>query len=191
MDASIGIRIWCSFRIKTWPFPAVNEGMGTRLAIGAYIGLAVYCLLSLFLGPMGMVAYMDLDHRVRGMRENLAYLESLNAESRARKDSALSDPEALALEARSLGYIERGLVVVRLGFPEGSPSPRDPGTIIPYTSPPGMEDSRMKAVSLVAGLCAAFVSLLIRGPAAGKERGRLGKGRPDPGVGSLTGSGAG
>ncbi len=136
--------------------------MGIRLAASAYIGLAVYCLLSLLLGPMGMTAYEDLETRVRGMRENLARLESLNAEARARKDSALSDPESLALEARTLGYVGPGQVVVRLGFPEPSPEPGDLGTLVPFAPPRGMEDAELKAASLAAALVAAFAGFLVQ-----------------------------
>lgn len=144
--------------------------MGTRLAAGGYIGLAVYCLLSLLLGPMGTAAYSDLDARVSSMRENLSSLEALNAEARARKDSALSDPESLALEARSLGFVGSDQVVVRLGFPEGTTSPRDLGTLVPYVPPRGLEDSQLKAVSLASALCAAFVGLLM-GPGRRGSRG--------------------
>jgi len=144
--------------------------MGTRIAAGGYIGLAVYCLLSLLLGPMGTAAYSDLDARVRSMRENLTSLEALNAEARARKDSALSDPEALALEARSLGFVGPDQVVIRLGFPEGTASPRDLGTLVPYVPPRGLEDSQLKAVSLASALCAVFVGFLA-GPGRRKPRG--------------------
>lgn len=140
--------------------------MGTRLAAGAYIGIAVYCLLSLTLGPMGTASYRDLELQVRSMRENLETLESLNAEAAARRDAALSDPEALALEARSLGYVEPDKVVVRLGFPAPSRPARDPGTLVPYTRPRGMADTQMKAASLAAALCAAlcaaFAGFLVR-----------------------------
>jgi len=147
--------------------------MGTRLAAGGYIGLAVYCLLSLFLGPMGLAAYSDLDVRVAGMRQNLSFLEALNSEARARKDSALYDPEALALEARSLGFVGPDQVVVRLGFPEGTTSPRDLGTLVPYVPPRGMEDAQLKAVSLAAALCAAFTGFLA-GSRRRKPRGARG-----------------
>lgn len=148
--------------VKEDRLPAVNEAMSIRLAASAYIGLAVYCLLSLTLGPMGVAAYRDLDARVRGMRENLALLETLNTEARARKDSALSDPEALALEARSLGYVGPDQVVVRLGFPEGSPAARDLGTLVPFALPGGMRDEQVKAIALTAALCTAFAGFLVR-----------------------------
>ncbi len=143
--------------------------MGTRLAAGAYIGIAVYCLLSLVLGPMGTASYRDLERQVHRMRENLQVLESVNAEAVARRDAALSDPEALALEARSLGYVEPDQVVVRLGFPAASRTPRDAGTLVPYAHPRGMADAQLKAVSLAAALCAAFAGFLIR-PARGRGR---------------------
>ncbi len=166
--------------VKTGPVPSVNESMGIRLAVSAYIGLAVYCLLSLLLGPMGMAAYDDLETRVRGMRENLARLESLNSEARARKDSALSDPEALALEARTLGYVAPGQVVVRLGFPEASPDPGDLGTLVPFAPPRGMEDAELKAASLAAALVAAFAGFLIRSDRRGSRQRRGPEGRVSP-----------
>lgn len=144
--------------------------MGIRLAASAYIGLAVYCLLSLLLGPMGLAAYDDLQTRVHGMRENLARLESLNAEARARKDSALSDPESLALEARDLGYVGPGQVVVRLGFPEASPDPGDLGTLVPFVPPRGTKDAELKAAALAAALVAAFAGFLVRSDRRGSRR---------------------
>ena len=154
--------------------------MGIRLAAGAYIGLAVYCVLSVLLGPMGMAAYDDLDVRVRAMRENLVRLETLNAEAQARKDSALSDPESLALEARSLGYVGSGQVVVRLGFPEASLDPRDLGTLVPFATARGLSDADLKAISVAAALVAVFAGFLIRPVRRSPRRSREGDGRVSP-----------
>lgn len=175
--------------VKEGRLPAVNEAMSIRLAASAYIGLAVYCLISLIMGPMGVLAYEDLDARVRGMRENLTLLEALNSEARARKDSAHSDPEALALEARSLGYVGPDQVVVRLGFPEASSAARDLGTLVPFTQPGGMRDEQVKAISLAAALCAAFAGFLVR-PGRKTPRGsrRGERGVTFGGTGSETGT---
>lgn len=156
--------------------------MGIRLAAGAYAGLAVYCVLSLLFGPMGMSAYDDLEARVEEMRENLIRLESLNAEAQARRDSALSDPQTLALEARSLGYVGPGQVVVRLGFPEASPEPRDLGTLVPFAQPRGMEDSELKVISLAAALLTAFAGFLAGPRRRGGGTGRVSAGRTDAGT---------
>ena len=178
-------------RIKTDAGSSVNELMSTRLAVSGYIGLVVYCLLSLLWGPMGFRAYSELEDNVGRMRENLASLEALHEEARARLESVQSDPDTLALEARSLGYVKEGEVVVRVGFPEGEPSHENLGTLIPCVAPSGKKDAEIKSISIVAALCAFFLSLMVHGPKRGRagrngnglSRSRSAAGREIPGNG--------
>lgn len=160
--------------------------MGTRIALSGYFGLIVYCMLSLFLGPMGIQAYSGLETRVELMRENLNELENLHGSAQARLDSARSDSETLALEARSLGYIEEGQVVVRMGFPESDPLPHSLGTLVPYEAPTAVQDASLKAIALVSALCVFFLSLLIRFPL----RDRVSYGRRSGSGGTVRSAGA-
>jgi hypothetical protein len=138
--------------------------MSFRIASSAYIGLVVYCLASLFFGPMGMGAYSDLESCVRQMGENITVLENLHEESQSHLDAAQSDPDTLALEALSLGYVAEGEVIVRIGFPETNPSPPNQGTLVPYKAPKGVDDTVLKTIALVTALCAFFISLAIKSP---------------------------
>jgi len=157
-------------RVKDEVGTAVNKLMGTRLAVSGYIGIVAYCVLSLFWGPMGIKAYSELESRVGQMKDNLASLETLHGEALANLESARSDPETLALQARSLGYVTEGEVVVRVGFPESGSQPRDLGALVPYVAPKGRDDTELKTISMVAALCAFFISLLVRAPKAAPGR---------------------
>ncbi len=162
--------------------------MGIRLALSGYIGFVVYCTLSLLLGPMGLRAYSELEARAGYMRENLSSLESTNNSARARMESMQSDPEVLTLEARSLGYVREGEVVVRLGFPEGPVFTRDPGTLIPFLVPQGIPDSKLKTIAIVSALFAFFSSLLVRRvrvTEAGRMRRGMNGARSAPRTGSV------
>jgi hypothetical protein len=127
---------------RTNPGTAVNELLGTRLAISGYIGLVIYCLLSLFLGPMGIKAYSELESRVAQMGENLKSLESLHEEALARLESARSDPEALATGSAVPGVcVERGSGRA-YGLPGGRPRSPELGDLDPLRIPRGNQRRR-------------------------------------------------
>jgi len=165
--------------------------MGTRLAVSGYIGIVVYCFLSLFWGPMGIHAYSELESRVGQMKENLISLETLHEGTLAHLESTQSDPETLTLEARSLGYVTDGEVVVRMGFPESNISPQNLGALVPYIAPQGSDDTELKTISIVVALCVFFFSLMIREPKKVLERrnGKHGPGRKVPEMQSVSRTG--
>lgn len=163
--------------------------VSTRIAVSAYVGLVVYCLASFFFGPMGMHAYSDLEERVTRMDANLASLEALHERAQSRLQSAQSDPETLAMEALSLGYVAEGEVVVRIGFPEGDPSLQELGTLVAYEAPNGVDDMTLKTIALVAALCVFFISLAIHAPRKARTRRAAAKGSAGaPSRGAVSGA---
>jgi hypothetical protein len=74
-----------------------------RLAIAAYLGLASYCVLSIFAGSAGFCAYHALEEREKAMKANLLDLGSFREKLNVELESLRSDPDRAAREARGLG----------------------------------------------------------------------------------------
>ena len=163
--------------------------VSTRIALSAYVGLVVYCLASFFFGPMGMLAYSDLEERVNRMDANLASLEALHERAQSRLESAQSDPETLAMEALSLGYVAEGEVVVRIGFPESAPSLQELGNLVAYEAPKGVDDMTLKTIALVAALWTFCISLALHAPRKTRSRRAAAKGSAgSPSQGAVSGA---
>jgi cell division protein FtsB len=136
-----------------------NPRLGYRLALSIYVGLAVYCALSLLLGPAGIAAYRRLEARKGAMEANLAQLGSLRSSLNAELESLKSDPDRAAREARSLGYLRRGETILLLGDRKDDPKPPDTGKVLPYAQPAALSDDSAKWIAL--GVALAVLAILM------------------------------
>lgn len=142
------------YEAKKWPTASINRGWSKKIALSFYAALVVYCLLSVFFGRDGLIAYRQLEDRKAAMAANLSLLsvkrESLNADL----ESLKSDPERAALEARSLGYLRKGETEVILANRVEVAKSFDPGTVLPYAEIVGISDLAVKQIALGAFLAA-------------------------------------
>jgi len=129
-----------------------------RLAISLYLGLLVYCVLSILLGPAGIAAYQRLEERQSAMRANLDELAVLRGRLSADLESLKSDSDRAAREARALGYLRKGETAVILGERAERVDPIDTGRVLPYAEPSSIADAALKRIAL--GACLAAMALL-------------------------------
>jgi cell division protein FtsB len=141
------------------------------LALSAYAGLSIYCVLSFLVGPAGLTAYRRLEDRKTAMEANLASLGKIRDSLSAELESLKTDPDRAAREARSLGYLRKGETAILLGEKAERVRPINTGTVVPYAQPAAIGDSALKGISL--GACLALMAILL----APKRQGGL---RPRP-----------
>ncbi len=133
--------------------------VGSCLAISLYAGFLLYCVLSLFFGPVGLLAYRRLEARKTAMEANLGELGTIRESLNAEIDSLKSDPDRAALEARSLGYLRKDETAVILSARVESVPAIDSGKVLPYAEPAALGDSELKEICLGAFL--AMMALLL------------------------------
>ena len=96
------------------------------MLLSFWLSTASFCILQIVFGPGGITETQRLERQKIQLDSRLAELQAENARLSARYESLLTSPEAVRLEARSLGYFEAGEVPVRtLGGVEFSLPPED------------------------------------------------------------------
>jgi cell division protein FtsB len=131
-----------------------------RLLLSLYAGFALYCIISIFVGPVGVLSYKRLETKEKAMGQNLERLSSIHENLSSELEALKSDPDRAAREARSLGYLRKGETGVILGSEsEKKVEPIDTGTVLPLGEEAGIGDGILKKVSLGFGL--AILALLL------------------------------
>lgn len=144
--------------VKEEAEPSVNSKVSSyiarRLGFALYAGLAAYCVLSLAVGPAGLVAYRGLAERRGAMERRLAELGAANESLRGDLESLRSDPGRADREARELGYLRPGetFLVIAGRAEAGSGALPAAGEPLAYADPPACPDSILKELSLGLGL---------------------------------------
>jgi cell division protein FtsB len=140
------------YEAKKWRATGKNRGWSRKIALSLYVAFALYCVLSIFFGQDGLIAYRKLEDRKAAMTANLLLLaakrESLNTDL----ESLKSDPDRAALEARSLGYLRKGETEVILANRVEVVKSIDPGYVLPYAESAGMPDMALKEIAFGAFL---------------------------------------
>jgi hypothetical protein len=153
--------------------------MKRSIFFGAWVTVFAYCLMSLLWGPRGLAATAYARASTLAMAENLASLEELNAAYSQRWQALRADPDSIALEGRSLGYLAQDEVALRLSLKPSPAVPSGPGERIVYLPRASMSDLDAKILALSLGFiaCAAYgiIALLRREPRAGGAAVGLGK----------------
>lgn len=140
------------YEAEKWRSTGTNRGWCRKVALSLYAALALYCVLSVFFGQDGLIAYRKLEERKVAMAANLNLLaaqrESLNVEL----ESLKSDPDRAALEARSLGYLRKGETEVILMDRVEQVKRFDAGSVLPFAQSAGISDAALKEIAFGAFL---------------------------------------
>lgn len=133
----------------------------------AWLCICLYAVLSAALGPRGFLATQDALRQAEAMRIRVGELRTRYEQLEAEWRSLREDPERIAVEGRSLGYLAGDEVALRVrpGRP-ASAEPRGPGQMIAFEAPEALGDREAKGYALSGGLIAAaayaFVAALRR-----------------------------
>ncbi len=153
--------------------------MKRSIFFGAWVTVLSYCLMTLLWGPRGIAATAYARASTEAMSENLIYLEEMNAAYSQRWQALRADPASIALEGRSLGYLARNEVALRLSIKPSLAVPSGPGERIVYMPRESMADLDAKILALSLGFiaCAAYgiVALLRREQRESGPRASMGK----------------
>jgi hypothetical protein len=153
--------------------------MKRSIFFGAWVTVLAYCIMSLLWGPRGLIATAYAGESTRAMAVNLASLEELNAAYSQLWQALRADPDSIALEGRSLGYLAQNEVALRLSIKPSPAAPSGPGERIVYLPRQSMSDLDAKILALSLGFiaCAAFgiISLLRRERPDGRAAAGLGR----------------
>jgi cell division protein FtsB len=157
--------------LETWTsrvdHPASPRGAASRLGhniiVSIYSGIALYCILSVLAGPIGISAYRRLEMRKVAMEANLGELERIRGELNAEINSLKSDPDRAAREARSLGYLREGETALILGEKVERSTSIEAGLVMPYAEPVTLNDSVLKEIALGASLALLAILQAPRG----------------------------
>lgn len=159
--------------------PPLMISMKRSIFFGAWATVLAYCLMSILWGPRGLAATAYARLSTGAMAENLVYLEELNADYSLRWQALRADPDSIAIEGRSLGYIAQDEVALRLSIKPALSAPSGPGERIVYLPRDAMSDLDAKILALSLGFiaCAAhgIASLLRRDKRGTVAKARLGR----------------
>jgi cell division protein FtsB len=86
----------------------------TRILVSVWTGFLAYSLLMIFYGPSGRARTEDLLGQREEMLRNIAELGELNRDLAGRLEILKTDPDAISLEARKLGYLSPNETMVRI-----------------------------------------------------------------------------
>jgi len=108
-----------------------------------------------------VLAVHEADSAALRMKENLSALSSLHSRYVEEWQSLSADTESKALEARSLGYIADGEIIIRLLTENKDPVPPSAGERISYEPSVQLTESGIKQIALVSSLITALFGMLM------------------------------
>lgn len=86
---------------------------GTKLLLAFWLSTAAFCLLQILFGPSGLTETARLRDQQARLSVRLEELKEENQALSARYEALRTSPEAVWLEARSLGWFRVGEIPVR------------------------------------------------------------------------------
>jgi hypothetical protein len=130
----------------------------TRIAISGWVGFAAYSLLMFVAGPSGSARTAELMAQKTDMLNNLDELGSLSRGLADRMETLKRDPDAIALEARKLGYISERETMVTV--PGGAVSKKfsNVGSVVRFKETEWSWGIYYKAIGCLAAF-ACWISL--------------------------------
>jgi cell division protein FtsB len=132
-----------------------------KYLLALWTAVAVYTLVSLCAGSMGLPAYGELLAESEKQKQNIEKLGLINEELENTKNALLYDRDAIAIYARELGFGEKGEKFVRIVGFTGNRKPRtSPGEVVIAAKPVFMQDRTVRLVSIFAGF-AVFIAFLV------------------------------
>jgi cell division protein FtsB len=141
--------------------PLIGIMRAFNYLIALWTAIAVYGVLSLFTGAIGLSAYRQLQADRDKQWANMKALRLINENLEGAKNSLLYDQDAITVQARKLGYgkqNERFIRIVGLGREENPHA--GAGQILRAGKPDFISDRTLKIAALCAGLV-VFALLLI------------------------------
>ncbi|MDX9897603.1 MAG: hypothetical protein RBT62_01670 [Spirochaetia bacterium] len=132
------------------------------LVASCWMGLASYCMIAMTLGPSGILASRKALEASMSMRENLSHLAAMNSSFSAEWEALKTSPEAIALEARSLGYLADDEIAVRLPDAALTIVPPNAGKRIEYEPQSILSEADAKGMALIIALMTAIAGLGMR-----------------------------
>jgi len=126
-----------------------------------WLTVLVYACVMGIWGPAGTRATRHAHTNRNAILENLEKLTSLNLIYQEQLAYVYNNPEALALQARSLGYLAPTEVVLRLekNLVSNASKVPDTGRSLVYVPEPSLTNAQAAEIALVAGL--GFLVLLL------------------------------
>jgi cell division protein FtsB len=137
--------------------------------VALWAAVAVYGLLSLLTGAVGLSAYQQLQADRDKQWANMKALQLINEDLENTKNSLLYDRDTITVHARELGYgrkNERFIRIVGLGVRENPHT--GAGRILRAGKPDFIPDRTLKITALCAGFV-VFALLLIADIARGRQ----------------------
>ncbi|GHV38140.1 hypothetical protein AGMMS49546_07930 [Spirochaetia bacterium] len=132
-----------------------------KYLIALWTAVAVYALVSVFAGAMGLSAYEELRAEREKQQTNMETLGLINEELENSKNALLYDRDTIAVYARELGFGAKDEKFIRIVGLGGSRKPHTaPGRIVTAVKPVSMPDRIISIISICAGL-AVFAGLLV------------------------------
>lgn len=129
-----------------------------QLATAGLVALVVYLAGGLFVSRYAGEAYDSLAAHVDRLERNVAELRDRRDRLVAQAETLRRSPDAVALEARRLGYYRPGEVVIRIEGSEAPSAAQSPGVFV--RNPPSAPDRG--AILRAASALAFVVTLIVR-----------------------------
>ncbi len=143
-----------------------------RLALSLYAGFVTYLVITFVWGPGGIEDYRLLREYHAALSTNIEELDSIYTGLNRELDELRSDPDRIAREARSMGYLKPGEGVIRI---PGYSSPQKNftmGSLIQRYEPSRKKPQFLNAATLSAFLLCYILLSVFRGRHYGHEQKR-------------------
>lgn len=128
--------------------------------LAIYVSFLSFSMLSLFFGATGIASMEKLNDRSRAVGANLRHLESRQEDLKTTLSRLRSDPEAVTVEARSLGLYRPGENVAYLSGPDEVRERYDAGSVLRLDPIQRNEETFLRVSALAAGILVILVSLV-------------------------------
>jgi cell division protein FtsB len=131
--------------------------------IALWAAFVLSCLISIVFGESGIIATSRLEAEKERLAENMTALRRLNGELEGSLQSLTSDPDALTLRAREMGYSaasdERYIRIPGLAASQRRTA--QAGNYLRAAYPAAIPDSSIRIIGTVSGVL-LFVLLTLR-----------------------------
>lgn len=131
-----------------------------------WFGFVLSCLVSIVFGESGVIATGKLEAEKARLAENMAALSRLNNELEGSLHSLSSDPDALTLRAREMGFSaapdERYIRIP--GLAATAKRSAQAGNFIQAAYPATMPDSIIRIIGAVSAILCLIILTLRRNP---------------------------
>jgi cell division protein FtsB len=132
-----------------------------RYLIPVWLGVFIYVICAVFIGPTGLSAYKQLHVEYQKLLVNKEALKRRNKELENTMNALIDDPATIALYARRLGYAgddERFIRIV--GFSGSDKQTNEPGQIL-LSAIPEHTSNQVIALFAVCIAVALFLCMLV------------------------------